>query len=223
MSIHLRREIEKLKKKLLYLATTVEESVRRSVRSLNDRNADLAKKVIQNDILIDDMEVEIEEDCLKLLALHQPVAIDLRFIVSVLKINSNLERIGDLAVNIAERSVFLASQERVHLPVDFPGMAQKTEVMLQNSLDALVTLDAKLALGVCAADDEVDAIRRDINRQVKKGIREHPDWLNILIHYISIASHLERIADHATNIAEDVIYMVEGDIIRHKAEEYSRS
>jgi phosphate transport system protein len=134
--------------------------------------------------------------------------------------NSELERIGDLAVNIAERSQFLASYELIAVPFDFETMASKTKDMLHKSLDALVNVDIELAHEVLEADDEVDSINRQMYEQVKESIREHPDWIEGLIHLLSISRHLERIADHATNIAEDVIYMVEGRIVRHRAENY---
>jgi phosphate transport system protein len=166
------------------------------------------------------MEVDVEEECLKILALHQPVAIDLRFIVTALKINNDLERIGDLAVNIAERSEFLAGQEPISVPFDFEAMAEKTQWMVTESLDSLVDMDCKRAYQVCAADDEVDALNRKMYKQVEASIIAHPRWTRCLFHLLSVSRHLERIADHATNIAEDVIYMVEGKIVRHKAEDY---
>jgi len=166
------------------------------------------------------MEVDVEEECLKILALYQPVAIDLRFIITALKINNDLERIGDLAVNIAERSEFLARQPEVHVPLDLEKMTEKTQSMLTKSLDALVNMDCDLAHQVCAADDEVDAMNRQMYLTVQDGIRQHPEQLESLIHLLSASRHLERIADHATNIAEDVIYMAEGQIVRHRAEDY---
>jgi phosphate transport system protein len=164
--------------------------------------------------------VYLEEECLKILALHQPVAIDLRFVIAVLKINNDLERIGDLAVNIAERALFLTSQKPVDIPFDFMGMSEKTKIMLKMSLDALVNMDAKMAHDVCALDDGVDAINRRMYQQVQEGILENPEQIGSLIHCLSTSRHLERIADHATNIAEDVIYMVAGEIVRHKAEDF---
>jgi len=220
MPLHLQREIEKLKKQLLSLSALAEESVFRAVKSLRDRDRDLAQAVIDDDIVIDQMEVDIEEECHKILALYQPVAFDLRFIIAVLKINNELERIGDIAVNIAERVVFLATQEEVDIPFDFAGMVEKVQAMLRNSLDSLVNLDAEMAYGVCMADDEVDAINRQMYDQVKDGIRQHPEHLESLIHLLSVSRHLERIADLASNIGEDVIYMITGGIIRHRTEEY---
>ena len=223
MTVHLDREIAKLKKILLSLCGLVEERFLQAVKSIKERDATLAKKVIETDIEIDRMEVDVEEECLKILALHQPVAIDLRFIITALKLNNDLERIGDLAVNIAERSEFLATQYKIDIPFDFEAMAEKTQSMLSKSLDALVNLDCDLAHEVCVADDEVDAINREMYNQVKASIQSHPERLQSLIHLLSVSRHLERIADHATNIAEDVIYMVEGKIVRHKTENYRLS
>lgn len=218
MAVHLQREVQRLKKLLLSLSAMVEENVRRAVMSIADRDADLARQVIERDITIDHMEIDIEEECLKILALHQPVAIDLRFIIAGLKMNNDLERIGDLAVNIAERAVFLTTQLQIHFPFDFSGIADKTQAMLRGSLDALVNLDAELARQVCGMDDEVDAINRQMYDQVKAMIREHPDGLDSLIALLAVSRNLERIADHATNIAEDVLYMIEGHIVRHGRE-----
>ena len=220
MSVHLQKEIENLKKDILSLGADVEENVHKAVQSLRKRDSSLAEEIIAADYYIDRREVGLEEECLKILALHQPVAIDLRFVIAVLKINNDLERIGDLAVNIAERAVFLTSEPPIDIPFDFPGMSEKTKIMLKNSLDALVNMDAKLARAVCAADDEVDAINRKMYGQVQDGIRKKIEQMESLIHYLGVARHLERIADHATNIAEDVIYMVDGEIVRHKTEDF---
>jgi phosphate transport system protein len=215
MAIHLQKEIDNLKKKILRLSAMVEENVERSVRSLEKRDAELAQKVIDMDRAVDIMEIEVEEECLKVLALHQPVATDLRFIVAVLKINNDLERIGDLTVNIAERSLVMAQRPGFEFASNFPTMLEKARLMLKNCLDALVNLDAKLALEVCAADDEVDALYREMFEKVKTGIRQSPDNIDDFLQMLTVTRHLERIADHATNIAEEVVYMIEGSIIRH--------
>jgi phosphate transport system protein len=220
MSKHLEREIEKLKKQILAISAVVEESVHKAVKSLEERDEQSARSVIETDSQIDRMEVDMEEDCLKILALHQPVASDLRLIVSILKINNDLERIGYLSVNIAERALFLSTQKRIELPLDFSMMAEKAEAMLRKSLDALVERNAGLAHEVCAADDEVDAINKESYAKVQEAIRSHPEQMESLIHLLSASRHLERIADHATNIAEDVIYMIEGEIVRHRTEDY---
>ena len=220
MTMHLQRELEELKRQILSLGALVEGTVRNAVLALQQRDERLAQQVIDADYEVDDAEVGLEEECLKVLALHQPVAIDLRFIVAALKINNDLERIGDLAVNIAERAQYIATHDRTDMPFDFVGMAEKAQTMVRKSLDALVSLDADLAQQVCATDDEVDAMNRDMYLQVQRGIREHPEHAPTLIHLLSTSRHLERIADHATNIAEDVIYMVRGEIVRHRAEQY---
>jgi phosphate transport system protein len=220
MAKHLQREIENLKRKLLTLGAAVETFVRDSTLSIERRDAKLAQKIIDNDVDIDNTEVEIEEDCLKILALHQPVAVDLRFIVAVLKINNDLERIGDLAVNIAERAVFLASLPKSDISFDFSDMAYVAQSMLKKSIDALVNLNVELAQEVRGSDDIIDAMNREMYLKVQKSILTHPEQIASLIHLLSVSRHLERIADHATNIAEDVIYMVEGQIVRHRAEEY---
>lgn len=220
MTVHMANEIQKLKSKLLFLCSLVEQSLWKAVKSLRQRDGALAKEVIDDDVLIDQNEVDVEEECLKILALHQPVAIDLRFIVTALKINVDLERIGDLSVNIAERSEFLARNEPAPIPFDFEQMAQITQQMLRDSLDALVNMNCPLAQKVLKDDDKVDAINREMYDQVKAAIQEHPEFIESLIHLLSVSRHLERIADHAVNIAEEVIYMAEGRIIRHKTEDY---
>jgi len=216
----MQKDIENLKSKLLALCATVEKDLCLAVQSVKERDTGLARSIIDDDVHTDQMEVDVEEECLKILALHQPVAIDLRFIITALKINNDLERIGDLAVNIAERSEFLANWEHISVPFDFDAMAEKTQWMLTESLDSLVDMDCSRAYQVCAADDQVDAINREMYKQVEASIVAHPPWTRGLLHLLSISRHLERVADHATNIAEDVIYMVEGIIVRHKAEDY---
>ena len=216
----LQNEIEKLKKKLLSLSSVVEESLEKAIRSVCDRNEAMAREVIENDQLIDAEEVAVEEECLKIMALHQPVAVDLRFLVAVLKINNDLERIADISVNIAERSIFLCRENPIAMPFDFDDMTKKTRSMLTRSLDSLIQQDVQMAHQVCADDDEVDSINREMYDQVFEGIRKNPELVKPLIHCLSVSRHLERIADYATNIAEDVIYMVDGTIVRHKPEDY---
>lgn len=220
MPVHLQRELDRLKKRIMSLGAEVEQGVRLATKSLDSRDGNLAAKVIEGDLHIDHLEVDLEEECLKILALYQPVAIDLRFIIAVLKINSDLERIGDLAVNIAERASFLATQRRVEITIDFLTMSEKAQGMLRKSLDALANLDADLAYRVCASDDEVDAMNREMYRLVQEAIRKRPAQLEYLIHMLSASRHLERIADLATDISEDVIYMVKGEIIRHRTEDF---
>lgn len=216
MSVHLVKEIDKLKKNILSLSAMVEESVQKAVKAIETRDTNLAKVIVEFDQEIDKREVDVEEDCLKILALHQPVAIDLRFIVAILKINSDLERIGDLAVNIAKRAFNIANFEKPDYSFDFSTMAQKSILMLKKALDSLVNMDADLAREVGAADDEVDTMKRQIVFQVKDAIGKQPSQTEQYLQYMSIARHLERVADHAANIAEDVLYMIEGEIVRHK-------
>jgi phosphate transport system protein len=216
MSVHLRREIDKLKQSLLLLCRMVEEQVELAVKALLDRDKSLAERVEKRDREIDQREVEVEEECLRVLALYQPVAIDLRLIVSVLKINNDLERVGDLAVNIAHKAVAVVNELTVAAPDMLPDMAAKTQAMLHDSLDALVALDSKLAADVCARDDEVDQLKRAIRLEVEDRIEINPRHLRPLLRLLAVSRNLERIADSATNIAEDVIYMVEGKIIRHR-------
>jgi phosphate transport system protein len=220
VSKHIRREIATLKKEILSLGAATEEILYKAMKSLEGRDKVLAEQVMEEDSAIDEMEVEIEEDCLKVLALHQPVAIDLRLIIAILKINNDLERVGDLAVNIAERAAFLAAKEPIAIPENLTNMAEISRDMLEKSLDSLVAEDSTLAHKVCGMDNSVDAINREMYMFIQDEIRKDPSKMERLIHLLSISRHLERIADLATNIAEDVIYMIEGEIIRHKAEEY---
>ncbi len=219
MTVHLRREIEKLRRMISSLATRVEENVEKAVTSVIDRDQTLAREVLDSDPAIDDQEVEVEEECLKILALHQPVANDLRYIVAVLKMNNDLERIGDLAVNIADIGLHLAVVEGLVIPYDLEGLVRRVREMLEKSLDAMMEMNAELAREVGGMDDEVDAINRRVYPDVQAAIRKHPDKIDSLIRLLRVSTNLERIADHATNIAEDVIYLVEGEIIRHTAGE----
>lgn len=215
MSVHLQREIERLKRQVLSLCAIVEEQVQMAIRALLEQDEELARGVQHRDDQIDQREVEIEEECLKTLALHQPVAGDLRFIVAALKINNDLERIGDLAVNIARKAEVYATRSPRAVPFDLASMSERTLGMLRDSLDALVNLDVSLANGICARDDEIDRRKREIRRQVEQMIRDDPDQTKPLLRLLAVTRNLERIADLATNIAEDVIYMVEGKIVRH--------
>lgn len=218
MKRHLQIELEKLKKRILLMAGMAEESVQNAVKALKARDLALAERTIEGDQAINELEVEIEEECLKILALHQPVAVDLRFIAAVIKINNDLERVGDMAVNIAERVLIVAKRPPVSLAFDFDEMDTRVEAMLKMSLDALVNLDVDMAYKVGFMDDEVDAMKLQCYDLVKDAIKKEPDRANCLINLLLVSRHLERIADHATNIAEEVIYMVEGEIHRHKLE-----
>jgi phosphate transport system protein len=214
--MHIAREIENLKKRLLALSAMVEESFERSVLALNRMDGTLARQVIGGDVVVDQTEVDIEEECLKVLALHQPVANDLRFIVSILKINNDLERIADLAVNIAERVIDLQQMERTPPPFDFVTMSAKVHDMVKKGLDSLVNLDPHLAREVISLDDEVDQMHHETYGLVIEQIKQHPERIHGLICYLVISRYLERIADQTTNIAEDTLYLVEGKIVRHQ-------
>ena len=215
MSVHFFRELENLKKRILSLGAMVEERVHMAIKAIDTRDGNLAAKIIAADREIDETEVEVEEECLKILALYQPVAGDLRLITAVIKITNDLERIGDEAVNIAERVSNIARRVPVTVSFDYVLMAEKAEFMLKSSLDALVKLDADLAYKVCLLDDEVDVMNRAVYDKVKDAIPDQPEGAGYLINFLLVARHLERIADHATNIAEEVIYMIKGVISRH--------
>jgi phosphate transport system protein len=219
MTKHIHRQIDGLKQKILYVGTLVEEAIAKAISALINRDGVLAEKIIANDSVIDRMEVEVEEECLKILALYQPVAADLRFVVATLKINNDLERMGDLAKNIAKRAAFIAKADPIDVPIDFRTMAMQAQHMVKQSLDALVNADANLARQVRIEDDVVDDSRQRIRQQVLQGIRRSPEKTEYLLKFNSVSKHLERLADMATNVAEDVIYMVEGEIVRHQANE----
>jgi phosphate transport system protein len=216
MALHLQRELLTLQKKLLSLSTLVEEQVITAVKAVDQKDTETARRVIAFDRNIDLLEIEVEEDCLKLLALHQPVASDLRFIVAVLKINNDLERIADLASNIADRAILLTEKSSFTFDSTFTTMSEKVVQMLRQCLDSLFKNDVSIAQKVCSSDEEIDDINRNIVQHVKQELVKNPAQVNEYLLLISVARNLERIADHATNIAEDVIYMINGDIVRHK-------
>jgi len=209
------KELENIKKRILALGAMVEERVRIAIKAIDTNDSKLAQQIIKTDYEIDETEVEIEEECLKVLALHQPMAIDLRFIVAAIKINAELERIGDQAVNIAERVGVTAKREQLDFYFDYSLMGEKAQAMLKMSLDALIQLDYDLAFKVVMMDDEVDKIKLEAYDKIKKAMGDNPDKIGYLINLFLISRHLERLADHATNIAEEVVYLVEGEIIRH--------
>jgi len=219
MSRHMERELEHLEKRLLEHCAAVEKSVSLAMLAIQERNDEYARAVIDGDAKIDLEEVEIEEDCLKILALNQPVAIDLRFIIAVLKINNDLERIGDLSANIARRALRINKMPVVEDFFDFGLMADKTISMLRQGVDALVHMDLDLARRVCDVDDDVDQMNSEMYSIVERQIAEDSSRVGTFLAYLSVSRQLERIADHATNIAQDVIYMITGDIVRHGADE----
>jgi len=216
MTTHLQRELERLKRKILALGALVEDNLRLAFNAIETRNVDQAQRVITTDLVIDQNEVDVEEECLKLLALYQPVARDLRFIVAVVKINSELERIGDLAANIGERAVQLSTEFPIPVPHTMAVLSDRVRAIMEKALDALVREDAVLARVVLAADDEVDDLYEQLLGELKERIRGDLDHLDAVVLLFSVARYLERLADHATNIAEDVLYMVEGEIHRHQ-------
>lgn len=208
-------ELERLEKQLLTLTAVVEESVQKALKALENCDYELAKSVINNDININRLEVELEEECLKILALHQPVANDLRMIIAILKINNDLERIADQAVNISERAVSICELSKIENPLDIIPMSEKVIEMLEMSLDSLVKADIIMAKQVLALDEEVDTIHSENYQTFKNHVRKDPGSVDQLLNHLTISRHLERIADLATNIAEDVIYLNEGEIVRH--------
>jgi phosphate transport system protein len=215
LSKHLQRDLDGLKREILAIGTMVEEAITRAIHSLDTRRPDLAREVIAGDREIDLREVKVEDDCLKILALHQPVAADLRFVVAVLKVNNDLERMGDLAVNIAKRSKFLAKHESLKSEIDLELLGHEVNKMVRQSLDALVKTDVSLARQVMAEDDEVDVLHKKTYKIVQRLIKEDPSLTDVAIQMLSVSRSLERISDLATNIAEDVIFLVEGEIVRH--------
>ncbi len=209
-------ELSQLNKKLLKMSALVEDRVRRAAKLIETKDRAAIQALILSDYEVDDMEIEIEEDCLKILALHQPVARDLRFLVSVIKINNELERIGDIAVNIAKRIDNISKfNHPAAITYDFSTMTEKVTAMLKKSIDALVNNDTKLARSIFLDDDVVDKCRNRCYEDIKTRITKDPDHPGYHINTYLLARHLERIADRAVNIAEEVIYSVEGTITRH--------
>jgi phosphate transport system protein len=213
---HFQRELDKIKKMILSLGALVERRVHQIKQAVEDRDVAIAKEVIHLDHEIDQMEVDIEEECLKIIALHQPVATDLRFLIAVIKINNDLERIGDQVVNIAQRIVSIAKVPVAPYNFDYTEMADKAEAMLRMSLDSLVNQDLDDAIRVLHLDDEVDDIKNEAYDRIKQAIADGvTDDIGYMINLLLISRHIERLADHATNIAEEVVYMIEGEIVRH--------
>jgi len=223
MTKHFQKELEIIKKRILTLGYTVEEFARLGVTAVETKDADLAERIIRKDFEIDEMEVEIEEECLKILALHQPVAVDLRFLIAVIKINNDLERIGDEVVNIAERVKIIAKRPPLDFSFDYSLMGEKAQKMLKLGLDALVGMDDDIAWKVVHLDDEVDQLKDEAYDQILSAMSADPSRVGYLINLLLISRHIERMADHATNIAEEVIHLIEGEIIRHAQYENGQS
>jgi len=218
MSIHLNRDLESLQQHIMSMCAVVEEVVHRAVDELGRPDVEVSQEIVDRDDEIDQWDVRIEEECLKILALHQPVADNLRRVAAVMKIAWELERVADVAVNIAERAAGLAGAPEVAIPDKLHHMAQVALDMLRLSLDAFVAQDSRLAREVCGQDDVVDALNREIIDELLELMKRSPDLVEPALQLFSASRHVERVADHATNIAEDVVYLVEGEIIRHRAE-----
>ena len=216
MTKHFETELTAIKRQILDLGAMTEDRLHKAVTAVCENRRDLAEQIIATDYEIDDLEVEIEEDCLKVIALYQPVAIDLRFLVVTIKINNDLERIADEAVNIAQRVRAITDKQATGFYYDYAPMGKKVKSMVQKSLNAFVQKDAEAATAVLFADNEIDMLRGEIY-DILKGTGDTGNIMNTeyLLNMFLISRHLERIADHATNIAEEVIYMVEGEIVRH--------
>src|SRR5690242_799929 len=216
MAKHLQRDLDDLQRVLLALAGLVEGAIYKSIQALQERDVLLARDVIAGDTQIDHEENHIDEECLKLLALHQPVAVDLRRITAAMMINTDLERMGDLAEEIAERAIHLARSPLLPIPEKLQRMTDLTTMMVRQSLDSFVNLDITEAQTVMRMDDEVDRYNDEIIDALVQAMKRSPDLVDPGLSMFSAVRHLERIADHATNIAEDVIYLVEGEIVRHR-------
>jgi phosphate transport system protein len=214
---HFQEELETLKERLLAMGGLAEERVREAIDSLSGRDQDLVDEVLAGDEPINDLHIEVDDRCFKLLALHQPMAADLRIVVAAVKINSDLERVGDLAVNIAEAAKRYLQHAPVKPLIDIPRMGRIAQVMLRDALDAFVRRDVDLAERVCATDDELDGLKTQIFRELLTHMLQDSTRIEPALDLILVSRHLERIGDHATNIAEDVIFMVSARDIRHHA------
>jgi len=215
MQRHFDEELKALKEKILRMGAMVEEQIAHSIKSLVDRDSDLARRVIESDHRVNAMDVEIDEDCLSLIALHQPMARDLRFLTTAMKISTELERMSDLAENISERAVELNEEPQLKPYIDIPRMAEHAQRMVKEALDAFVNQDSRLARKVCGDDDFMDELNHQIFRELLSFMIEDPHTTARAIRISFISKYLERMADHATNVAELVVYLVEGKIIRH--------
>ena len=216
MSIHLIRDLDHLHKSLMTMSARVEDMIYAAVEALHKPDFERAREVIRRDDEIDRMDVQIEEECLKMLALHQPVAIDLRRITTVLKIGGELERVADLGVSIAERACGIAQCAEIGVPDTLKEMSRQAIDMLHRSIDAYVHLDVRAARELCLQDKAIDKLNRDIIAELTAQMQRNSDLIDPSIHMFSASRQIERIADHATNISEDVIYLVQGDIVRHR-------
>lgn len=216
MSIHLIRDLDALHRLLLEMCARVEDLIHAAVETLHHPDYERAREILEHDHEIDQLDVEIEEECLKLLALHQPVAIDLRRITTVMKISAELERVADLGCNIAERALGIVGCHELAVPENLKEMSRQALEMLHQSIDAYVHLDVRQARKVCLMDESVDRLNREIITELTEIMRNRPDLIEGCVHLFSASRQIERVADHATNIAEDVVYLVQGEIIRHR-------
>ncbi|OLB02997.1 MAG: phosphate signaling complex protein PhoU [Nitrospirae bacterium] len=215
MDRHFDEELKELKAKILSMGSMVESQIQGALRALTERDSALARRVIENDHGVNALDVEVDENCLRLLALHQPAARDLRFITTAMKISTELERMSDLAENIAERAIELNEEPQLKPYIDLPRMGNWTLRMVKESLDSFVNQDAVLARKVCTDDDFVDDLTEQLFRELMSFMIENPQTISRAIRLTFIGKYIERIADHATNVAELVVYLVEGKIIRH--------
>lgn len=220
---HFQEELDQLKERLLAMGGLAEERVRKSVRGLIDRDTAALDAVLSGDVPINDLHIEVDDRCVKLLALHQPMAADLRVIVAAVKINTDLERVGDLAVNIAEAGKRYLPHPPVKPLIDIPRMGELAQTMLRDALDAFVRRDMLLAQAVLAADDTLDALKTQIFRELLTCMIQSPGTIEPALDLILISRHLERIGDHATNVAEDVIFILSAKDVRHPQADSPRS
>ncbi|HEY7412251.1 MAG TPA: phosphate signaling complex protein PhoU [Vicinamibacteria bacterium] len=216
---HFEHELQALKSRLLSMAGLVEDRVHRAMQALMERRPELAEAVIASDQEVNELQIELDDRCLKLLALQQPIASDLRLITAAMKINADLERIGDQAVNIAENAAKILAAPPLKPLIDLPRMAEIAQAMTRDSLDAFVRRDSALARAVLSRDDEVDQLKDQIFRVLLTYMMADPGTIERALSLILVSRNLERVADHATNIAEDVIFLVEAKDVRHHHEE----
>ena len=216
MPIHFERETNKLEQAVFSLSTIVQKNLQQAIQSMETRDSNLAQEVIEADHQVDQLEIDVEEECLKILALYQPVSADLRLIVSFLKSDNELERIGDLSRDIAKSVLSLCEHPAISLEFDWKTMTERVEWAVKNGVQSLLNLDVKLANEVCQTEEEIDGMYDDLCSLIQKKLRQEPKNITSLLELQTIGGHFENIADHAKKIAEDAIYNVSGEIVRHK-------
>lgn len=219
MTKHLQKDLDKLREKIVVLGNLVEEATEKATKIVETFDLALVDEIVETESIINEMEVDIEEDCLKTLALHQPVAIDLRFLIVVLKVNNDLERMGDQTVNIAQRVKFLSAQDRIAVDLDFKLMGSICRKMVHNALTALVRQDVEMAQEILRADEELDALHARTYKVLQDAMASNSSIVSRAVSYLTISSNLERIGDLATNIAEEIIFMEQGEVIRHRPDD----